>query len=324
VQTKIIGLKSVFILLVWFSFVFWPISTRGQQRSHLLFFKDNIIHFNPSHAGVNPSKIQIGSRSQWLGIKNAPRVNSLRYISAKKKNVTWGYNMETDRVFIENKNSISADYSYQLKLGDQKTIYLGMRVGIYSYNFDVNELVRVTNEPNEMLEAVRGYVGNIIGVGLFYSDVREKVEHFFSYSIPNTVNLRRFKAENGITTEVTDRVHHYFVGGSSIKMGENNLIPHFLVRQVKHAPVLYSFIIGFDFKKNFEIGFGVTNNDYLSGYFSLKKSAKFNFGIGYEFPSSTKKTALRKGTVEFNLIYKLNSSAAKQMIIETINTRAID
>lgn len=301
-----------------------PFNCIGQQKSHILFIKDNLIHFNPAHAGVDESKIQVGSRSQWLGVKNAPRVNSLRYISAKKKNVTWGYNIETDRVFIENKNSISADYSYQLKLGDLKTIYLGMRVGIYSYNFDVNDLVRVTNEPNEMLEAVRGYVGNIIGVGLYYSDVREKVEHFFSYSIPNTVSLRRFKAENGITTEVTDRVHHYFVGGSIIKMGENNLIPHFLVRQVKHAPVLYSFLMGFDFRKNFELGFGVTNNDYLSGYFSFKKSEKYNFGIGYEFPNSTRKTALRKGTVEFNLIYKLSSSARKLIEIETLKTDAID
>lgn len=199
-----------------------------------------------------------------------------------------------------------------------------MRVGVYSYNFDVNELVRVTNEPNEMLEAVRGYVGNIIGVGLYYSDVREKVEHFFSYSIPNIVSLRRFKAENGITTEVTDRIHHYFVGGSSIRIGENSLIPHFLVRQVKHAPVMYSLLIGFDFRKYFELGFGVTNNDYLSGYFSLKKMEKYNFGIGYEFPNSTRKTALRKGTVEFNLIYKLSSSARKQMEIETLNTEAID
>ena len=315
---------KIYLVNIVFVFIFLPKLILGQQRSHLLFFKDNLIHFNPAHAGVDESKIQIGSRSQWLGIKNAPRVNSLRYISAKKKNVTWGYNIETDRVFIENKNSISADYSYHLKLGDQKTIYLGMRVGVYSYNFDVDELVRVTNEPNEMLEAVRGYIGNIIGVGLYYSDVREKVEHFFSYSIPNIVSLRRFKAENGITTEVTDRIHQYFVGGSVIKMGENSLIPHFLVRQVKHAPVLYSFLLGFDFRKNFELGFGVTNNDYLSGYFSLKKMEKYNFGIGYEFPNSTRKTALRKGTVEFNLIYKLTSSKDKKMEIETLNTDAID
>jgi len=315
---------KIYLIVIVFVFIFLPKLIFGQQRSHLLFFKDNLIHFNPAHAGVNESKIQIGSRSQWLGVKNAPRVNSLRYISAKKNNVTWGYNLETDRVFIENKNSISADYSYQLKLGDQKTIYLGMRVGVYTYNFDINELVRVTDEPNEILEAVRGYVGNIIGVGLYYSDVREKAEHFFSYAMPNIVSLRRFKTENGITTEVTDRVHHYFTGGSSIKMSENRLIPHFLVRHVKYAPLLYSFLVGFDYRKNFEIGFGITNNDYLSGYFSLKKMEKYNFGIGYEFPNSTRKTALRKGTVEFNLIYKLNRSVEQQMEIETISTKAIE
>ena len=317
-------MNKVFILLTFLLSVFYPTLVEGQQRSHLLFFKDNLIHFNPAHAGVDQSKIQIGSRSQWLGIKDAPNTNSLRYISAKKKNVTWGYNIETDRVFIENKNSISADYSYQLKLGEQKTLYLGIRLGLYSYNFDVDELVRVTNEPNEMLEAVRGYIGNIIGVGLYYSDVREKAEHFFSYAIPNVVSLRRFKAENGITTEVTDRIHHYFVGGSIIKMGENSLIPHFLVRHVKYAPVLYSLLVGFDFRKNFELGFGVTNNDYFSGYFSLKKIEKYNIGIGYEFPNSIEKTALRKGTVEFNLIYKLDNLTGKEMEIETINTEAID
>ena len=51
---------------------------------------------------------------------------------------------------------------------------------------------------------------------------------------------------------------------------------------------------------------------------------KYNFGIGYEFPNSTRKTALRKGTVEFNLIYGLTSLKDKKMEIETLNTDAID
>tara|TARA_B100001175_G_C19467964_1_gene620176 strand:+ start:139 stop:1080 length:942 start_codon:yes stop_codon:yes gene_type:complete len=300
----------------------------GQQRSHLLFFKDNLIHFNPAHAGIDGSKVQINSRSQWLGIKNAPRTNSIRYVTNTKKNVTWSYNVETDKVFIENKNSFAADYSYQLKLDTNKKLNLGMRVGLYSYNFDVNELVRVTNEPNEFLSAVRGYVGNIIGVGLYYSDVREKVEHFFSFSIPNIVSLKRFKAENGITTKVTDRIHNYFVGGSKFKMGENTLVPHLLVRHVNNAPVLYSMLIGFDFQKKFELGFGITNNDYLSGYFTLNKTEKYNFGIGYEFPNSNRKTALRKGTFEFNLIYKLKGQDEKgvteEMTIETIKSTSLE
>ena len=51
---------------------------------------------------------------------------------------------------------------------------------------------------------------------------------------------------------------------------------------------------------------------------------KYNFGIGYEFPNSSKKTALRKGTVEFNLIYRLKKSREKEKVIETINKEAID
>jgi len=114
------------------------------------------------------------------------------------------------------------------------------------------------------------------------------------------------------------------VGGSKIKMGNNLLVPHFLVRQVKNAPVLYSMLLGFNFQEKFELGFGITNNDYLSGYFTLNKTEKYNFGIGYEFPNSFAKTALRRGTVEFNLIYKLSNSRNKEMEIETLNTEAID
>ena len=60
-------------------------------------------------------------------------------------------------------------------------------------------------------------------------------------------------------------------------MSENRLIPHFLVRHVKYAPLLYSFLVGFDYRKNFEIGFGITNNDYLSGYFFIEKNGKIQF-----------------------------------------------
>ena len=317
-------MAKLYILLSLLFFVCHIQKCLAQQRSQLLFFKDNLIHFNPAHAGVNGSLIQIGSRSQWIGIKNAPKTNSIRYITNTKKNVTWSYNIEIDKIFIENKNSFSVDYSYQLLLDVNKKLNLGARAGLYSYNFDVDELVRVTDEPNEFLSAVRGYVGNIIGVGFYYSDVREKVEHFLSFSIPNVVSLKRFKAENGITTKVTDRIHTYLVGGSKIKMGNNLLIPHFLFRQVKNAPVLYSLLLGFNFQEKFELGFGITNNDYISGYFTLNKTEKYNFGIGYEFPISSAKTALRRGTVEFNLIYKLSNSGNKEMEIETLNTEAID
>lgn len=296
----------------------------AQQRSHLLFFKDNLVHFNPAHSGVDGRKIQLSSRSQWIGIEDAPANNSLSYISKTKKNVTWGYHIETDRVFIENKNSLAADYAYRLKLDDRKTIHLGVRVGLYSYSFDVNELVRVTNQPNEILSAVRGYIGNIIGAGIHFADERENAAHFFSLSIPNVVSIRRFKAENGITTEVSDRVHSYLIGGSKIKMGDRLLIPHFLIRHVQNAPLLFSFLMGLDFQNKFELGFGLTNNDFFSGYFSLKKMEKYNLGIGYEFPGNNGKTALRKGTLEFNLIYKLGGASKEVMEVETISSEAID
>lgn len=278
-----------------------------QQLPHLLFYKDNINYFNPAVTGMEGSLIQFNHRSQWLSIPDAPQTTSIRYNSKSKENATWGIMAEADQVFIENRVAISGDYSYQIKVDEISTLNFGLRVGLYNSYFELDNLNRLTSEPNEILNAVSPYIGNIFGAGIHYNRVSEKTNYFLSFSSPNLVNFRRFKTTYSIYTEARDQKHFYTVGGLNYKSGNINLIPHFLIRSVSNAPTLYSGMLGVGYMDNYEIGFGITNNSYMSGYLSIKNFNSFNINAGYEFPTRLDNTALRAGTVEINLIYKFSN-----------------
>lgn len=279
----------------------------AQQLPHLLFYKENLNYFNPALTGLNGSLIQINHRSQWLGISDAPLTTSIRYNPRTEKNATWGFMVENDQVFIENRISLSGDYSYQIKISDISTINFGLRVGLYNSFFELENLNRITNEPNDVLDAVSPYIGNIFGAGIHYNRVTENTVYFLSFSSPNLVNFRRFKTTYNIYTKARDQRHYYTIGGANINLGDLNLIPHFLIRAVENAPNLYSGMLGVGYLENFELGIGITNNFYLSGYLSLKNFKSFHVNAGYEFPTRLDETALRSGTVEINLIYKLGN-----------------
>jgi hypothetical protein len=86
-------LIQFYVLFYAYPFCCLPeIRQRATGKSSIV-FKNNLIYFNLAYTGVDKSKNKIGNLSQWLGIKNTPGVNSLRKISAKKKNVTCGYNL---------------------------------------------------------------------------------------------------------------------------------------------------------------------------------------------------------------------------------------
>jgi len=280
----------------------------SQQLPHILFYKENLNYFNPAVTGMEGSVLFINHRSQWLSIPDAPETTSIRFNANRKKNASWGFMVESDQIFIENRISIAGDYSYQINLDEQSTLNFGLRVGFYNSFFELENLNRISNEPNEILEAVSPYIGNIIGAGIHYNRTGDTADYFFSLATPNLVNFRRFKTTYNIYTQARDERHYYLVGGVHFKSGVITLIPHFLMRAIKNAPALYSGMLGINYQNDYEMGVGITNNHYMSGYVQLKNFKSFAVSAGYEFATRLDETSLRAGTIEINLKYKFGNS----------------
>jgi type IX secretion system PorP/SprF family membrane protein len=279
------------------------LTVSAQQQPSFLFFESNMGIINPAFTGSQGQLLGIQYRTAWMGVADAPRVASFSYNTKERNNASWGLNYTSDRVYVENQGVVSIDYSYKLKLSLETSLYLGIKAGGLYNNIDVDKLDRITTESNSALNGISNYMNPLVGVGAFLKNKNS----FFGISVPNVLNSKRFKEEQGVQTTATDNPNIYFTGGTSIGLSAGlSLRPALLYRMVADAPNQLSILAKVDYNEKIELGVGMSNNDYLSALILVKGASNLDLGIGYEFGQRTSATALRENTMEFVLRYRFN------------------
>lgn len=280
----------------------------AQQQPNFLFFEQNMSLYNPASTGTQGSFVGIGYRAAWAGIEDAPRATSFIYNTKEKNNASWGFSYLSDQVYVENQGVVSVDYSYKLQLSEVTKLHLGIKAGGVFNNIDLNKLNRITQESNESLGNIDNYVNPAIGVGAhLISD-----KYFFSISVPNFLNSKRFKESNGIATTATDKPHFYGSAGFNIALNSSVMLrPMVLYRMISDAPNQITALAQLELKKQIALGVGVSNNDYISAMLLFKGMKSLEFGYGYEMGQRTSSTALRANTHELLLRYKFGVNSDK-------------
>ena len=277
--------------------------TVSAQQPNFLFFESNMGIINPAFTGSQGQLLGIQYRTAWMGVADAPRVASFSYNTKERNNASWGLNYTSDRVYVENQGVVSIDYSYKLKLSLETSLYLGIKAGGLYNNIDVDKLDRITTESNSALNGIANYINPLVGIGAFLKNKNS----FFGISVPNVLNSKRFKEEQGVQTTATDNPNIYFTGGTSIGLSAGlSLRPALLYRMVADAPNQLSILAKVDYNEKIELGVGMSNNDYLSALILVKGASNLDLGIGYEFGQRTSATALRENTMEFVVRYRFN------------------
>jgi type IX secretion system PorP/SprF family membrane protein len=298
-------MKNTFRTLAFMVLVLSSIAAKAQQQPNFLFFEQNMSLFNPAYTGSEGSLAGLQYRSAWSGIEDAPRVASFIYHTKEKNKASWGISYLTDRVYIENQGVIAIDYSYKLKLQENTTLYLGIKAGTNYNNIDIDKLNRITSESNIALSGITNYMNPLIGVGALLKSKKT----YIGISVPNILNSKRFKDNQGVQATATDKPHLYMSGGTSIGLIKGlSLRPTLLYRMIADAPNQITAIAKLDYNEKIEMGLGVSNNDYISALVFLKGASNLDLGIGYEFGQRTSSTALRENTIEFVLRYRFNKT----------------
>ena len=286
-------------------FLLTVMGVKGQQQPNFLFFESNMSMINPAYTGVQGPLLGVQYRTAWMGVDNAPRIASLTYHTKEKNKASWGFNFLSDKIYVENQGAISLDYSYKLNIAENTTINLGIKAGGVFNNIDLNALERVTTENNATLNALSNYINPLIGIGAYLN----KGHNFFGISIPNILNSKRYKEVEGVQTTATDRPHVYLSGGLNFKLyNELSFRPVMLYRAITAAPNLFTVMGKVNYKEQFELGLGVTNNDYLSASLLIMGYNQLDLGIGYEFSQRKGLSSLRENTMEFVLRYRFRNS----------------
>jgi type IX secretion system PorP/SprF family membrane protein len=302
-------MKNIFTYILLICFITIGFTAKAQQQANFLFFESNMGIINPAFTGSQGQLFGLQYRTAWMGVEDAPRVASFSYNTSEKKNASWGFNFTSDRVYVENQGVVSVDYSYKLQLSEQTNLYLGIKAGANYNNIDTDRLNRITSENNASLTGITNYINPLIGVGALLKSKNT----FLGLSVPNILNSKRFKDQQGVQSTATDKPHLYMSGGTSFGLTSGlSLRPALLYRMVADAPNQLTALAKLDFKDRVEIGVGMSNNDYLSALLFLKGASNFDLGIGYEFGQRTSSTALRENTMEFVLRYRLGKPVSNK------------
>lgn len=267
--------------------------------------------YNPAFTGVNGSFVSLNSRSQWSGIKDAPKTNYLIYHLPKSEKVALGFTAQNDQVFIENKTYFTIDYNYQLQISSDQFLYLGLKGGGFYNNINVDRLERLYTLYNPALEPIKSYFTPVLGLGVHY----KTPNYFIGIGVPSLFNNKRFQDNTGWETTATDVAYVYFSGGTTLSLNENfSIDPVLIYRAVPNSPNLFSTTIAVNFKEQFSIGGGYANNNNLAFFVTSKNLRGIEWGYGYEVMNRTNATAIQGGTHELMLRFVIgrNKNLAKQ------------
>jgi len=268
----------------------------AQQDPQYTQYTFNMNVINPAYAGSSGTmSFGLLGRTQWIGVEGAPRTITASMNAPLSKNVGIGLSVIADEIGPAKEQSIFADFSYSLRLDEDKTLAFGLKAGISFLNVGLLNYL----DSNEELNVPVNQSSPNFGFGTFYH-----TEHFYlGVAIPNLLNTRYIDIDEGEVSTASERMHYFVTSGYVIDMSENlKLKPSILVKAVAGAPL--SIDMSANALINDKVEFGLTYR--LDD--SVGAMAAFNINldmrIGYAFDYTTSNMGdYNSGSHEIFLLY---------------------
>ena len=163
---------------------------------------------NPAYVGIfNRFSAGLISRAQWVGIEGAPVTNTLTVQSALANGrIGVGTLLINDRLGVNNNTEYTLASSYNIKVGEEGKLGLGLQGGLINYQYDLSKLSLDVNDDPTLLNGLDNSTRPNFGVGIMYmSPVL-----FAGASIPRILSI---EVEDGVTNSTRYERHYYLSGG---------------------------------------------------------------------------------------------------------------
>jgi type IX secretion system PorP/SprF family membrane protein len=183
----------------------------GQQDPMYTQYMFNTQTINPAYAGTWESVgFMVLARQQWVGIKDAPSTQTFSFqMPLKNEKVGVGLNIINDKIGLERRFSMFADYSYKIEFNSMTNLRMGLKGGFTSYNHNLTEHVLFDNQTDP---AFLGDIDNLflpnVGIGLLL----ENPKYYAGISAPKMIN-NQFDANGGNLAIQAELRHFFFIAG---------------------------------------------------------------------------------------------------------------
>ncbi|ABG60670.1 PorP/SprF family type IX secretion system membrane protein [Cytophaga hutchinsonii] len=268
----------------------------AQQRPQYTQYMVNPFLLNPAVSGTEDyADLRAGYRKQWAGFEGSPRT---MYVSAhtnigkhlvtnnrsrSKKNGFHGIGgiITNDAIGATNTTTLSAAYSYHLKVSKKVFVSLGAMGGFNQFSLDANKLQPASQGDNLIQSQSKMGLGDITVGGWVYSD-----KFYFGASMaqlaPSLTFTRTGEALN------YQLAHHYFVmAGYMIPLGYDfKFIPSVCIKGLTPAPLSFDINAKIRYKDFLWAGVSYRNRDAVAGMVGIIINNIFDISYSYDYVTS--------------------------------------
>jgi len=214
-KAKLNIIKSLGILAI----IVASFTSNAQQDPMYTQYMFNTQTVNPAYAGTWESVgFLVLGRQQWAGWDGAPQTYTFTMQAPlKNERVALGLDVISDKVGLEKRFYMFADYSYLVPVSEKTNLRLGLKGGFtnYSHNLEDHTIID-PNDPSFIGEIEHSFKPNF-GVGAFLYSKKAYV----GFSIPKIVNSK-FETNSNENFSIEGEIRHYFlIAGAVFDLGEN-------------------------------------------------------------------------------------------------------
>jgi type IX secretion system PorP/SprF family membrane protein len=291
--------------LLIFLFIISILGIKAQEQPTYTQHMFNQQTFNPAYTGTwEKLGITLINRSQWVKFPKYPQTNDLSVqLPVFSLNHAIGLDVSNNRIGLENRTGIYADYSYRVRLSeDGWYLRLGLKAGVSIYNNDLTDYRLINPDDPAYADNIGNMVLPNFGAGLFLW--RENA--YVGFSVPKILSHKLKITEAEYQLKPSSSVF-YLTGGYVFNLHPNwQLKPSVFMQIERHSPFQCDISASVLFKDFLWLGAMYRFGDAFG--FIVQFTIKNDFRIGYAYDQTISKlSSHQQGVHEILLTIEINT-----------------
>lgn len=270
----------------------------AQQEPQFTQYFENTLLQNPAYAGSNKLlSVNTIHREQWVGFEGRPSSTSFQLHSPLKyESVGLGISAVRDVIGPTTQNMVYADFSYTLKLSQNKFLAFGLKGGFTMINNKTSTLTTVDNDPGLAINTLNRINPNV-GFGVYYHTDR----FFLGVSSPKLMENSIDGSPNNL-----EKRHFYVHTGTLIPVNRDwNFRPTAQFKSTVGAPISLDASAAMIYKNKLFFGGMYRLKAAVGAFLQYQINDQFRVGMASDF-GTTQLRKYNQGTFELLLSYDFN------------------
>ncbi|MBL6669607.1 MAG: type IX secretion system membrane protein PorP/SprF [Flavobacteriaceae bacterium] len=276
------------------------------QEPYILRYAEQQQQISPTKVGTyDLSQMGFYLVTQWIGIAEAPNEKCIWFNKVyTTQNLRWGGVVRNRSTFIENNTTLSAQFSYPLRIGKRAELLLGLQGEINYYDLNFSRLRSVDGVQNDPLLQRESYFKPNVGIGLaIYHQLG-----WFQFALPKLLNKTNSESFSDIS--VTTNPTYFIEFGKHFSVADQESIDlRFQIHNLIWNKPTAHFQIDYGWR-NLAGTLAVNDKKMIGLGFSLMEKRIFTLRYGYQWKFHTKNSFMLNQHL-LGLVIRFNSPQQK-------------